>query len=634
MGIDTDTPRAVRMRSMNATNSKLDAALQWAKLMPIFPVRPDQSKAPLTEHGFKDATQDERQIREWWERNPDANIAAVPSSIGRCVVDADGAAGKQSLEELAAIFGGMPPTLITQTPNDGFHFWFEGELPPSVGKLAPGVDTRGRGSYVLLPPSSIDGRPYKFLNDHPPAKLPEWLIPPKSTADATEAIDVDLDLPANVFRATAYVHLVDDPGSGRRNAGAFELATELLDMGLSWQTTLGLIWDYCEWWEGAGHSKEELETTVLSADRNRQNSGARDAALPPEETYAEFIGQTFDTAPEKKPSKWRLLDDAGMAELPEPRYRVKGLIPDRGVVMIYGKPRSFKSFIGLDIALSVATGTPVFGRFPSQKSDVVLCAGEAPHGTARKRIPAWKEARKVPKLPGFRMVAGVPSFNDPADVGALITSIKAASMAPGLVIVDTLGRAARGLDENKTSDAGLLMMAAEHIAGALDCTVILIHHSGKDETRGAAGSFRFAADADAVFAVKREGMVVELVCEKMKDDDEPDAIPLTAQLVGPGLVFSVAEPGAVAQAKVAARGEAFSNSDITEALRSLGGGPVATNVLATALAGDAPDEKLVAKLRKRLFRNWDGIYRAYVTAEPKSAGSEKGLEWGLPDYLK
>ena len=119
------------------------AALRYAERgFPVFPCW-ENTKIPITEHGFKDATTDIAQIDAWWSENPDFNVAASPHAAGCCVIDID---APEALDELEMVYGVLPATFTVRTPSGGTHKWFKGALPPSTGKLVKHLDTRGIGS--------------------------------------------------------------------------------------------------------------------------------------------------------------------------------------------------------------------------------------------------------------------------------------------------------------------------------------------------------------------------------------------------------------------------------------------------------------------------------------------------------
>jgi len=134
----------------------LEAALDYAKLgWHILPIVAGQ-KIPASSHGVKDATTDPVQIRAWWSRWPDANVAvACGKASGIYVIDvdiSDSVNGYESLKELPP----LPETIRQDTPRGGFHAFYcvrESDPPCNKNDFRTGVDIRGDGYYVLLPPS-------------------------------------------------------------------------------------------------------------------------------------------------------------------------------------------------------------------------------------------------------------------------------------------------------------------------------------------------------------------------------------------------------------------------------------------------------------------------------------------------
>jgi hypothetical protein len=160
-----------------------DAALLYAALgYPVFPCVPG-GKAPLTPRGFKDATRDPAQIAAWWEKYPDANIG-IPTA-GLLVVDVDGEdnawpGDPEKAEDLAS-------GPISLTPRGGRHHIFrqpgDRTFRNTTSRIAPNVDTRADGGYIVVPPSVVDGKPYRWAETFElnvgPDELPEppaWLV--------------------------------------------------------------------------------------------------------------------------------------------------------------------------------------------------------------------------------------------------------------------------------------------------------------------------------------------------------------------------------------------------------------------------------------------------------------------------
>lgn len=156
----------------------IEPALNWARRgCPVFPC---VDKRPLVKHGLLDATTDEATIRSWWGRWPDANLAVrTGKPSGLIVLDVDGQEGADNLRGLEREHGSLPRTASTTTPRGGSHCYYRAPAEPvktSAGVIAPGVDVRGDGGYVLVPPSvGANGRAYCWDEEATPAEMPTWL---------------------------------------------------------------------------------------------------------------------------------------------------------------------------------------------------------------------------------------------------------------------------------------------------------------------------------------------------------------------------------------------------------------------------------------------------------------------------
>jgi len=161
----------------------LAAALFYTQMdYPIFPCAPGK-KHPLTTNGFKDATTNEEQIREWFTKWPDANLG-MPTA-GMIVVDIDGSDNPWPQDPDQRF--DLSKAVISKTPSGGTHYIFR--QPPgleyhnTIGQISEKVDTRASGGYILVPPSIIGGIYYKYMKgsalDCPLAELPtppDWIM--------------------------------------------------------------------------------------------------------------------------------------------------------------------------------------------------------------------------------------------------------------------------------------------------------------------------------------------------------------------------------------------------------------------------------------------------------------------------
>lgn len=149
-------------------------------------VIPLKGKIPLVEHGSKDATLNEKQAREWWSRWPEANIG-IATGQRFFVVDIDVAkGGEQSWDMLRASHGALPDTIEQTTGTGGQHLLYlmpDFTVRNSESLLAPGLDIRGVGGYIVAPPSihPVTRHPYSWdgmneIEHRAIAPAPAWLL--------------------------------------------------------------------------------------------------------------------------------------------------------------------------------------------------------------------------------------------------------------------------------------------------------------------------------------------------------------------------------------------------------------------------------------------------------------------------
>ncbi len=633
-------------RAESQTSALHRAALDLAaKGIAVFPCHPG-TKVPATARGFHDASKDPTQIDTWWSEDPNYNPAFCPDLVGLGVVDIDGMDGEENWARIQAEHGAIPDTYEVTTPRGGRHQYFKGVLPPTQGRLADHIDTRGQGSYVLAPPSRVrldDGSygEYRVAQDRPEAELPEWITTEigKARERAKAAAGVNLDQPQNIARARKLLEdyvtrgLVAVEGQ-MGDYRTYVTACEIINLGLSEDTALDLL---VEVWNPAcvpPWDETELATKVSNAAAYAQNEPGAWAVEPTQDIFAAALDKLAkdDAVSAPGSSRFRLILPSQMRALPEPTYVVDGLIPEQGLVLIYGAPASLKTFLVLDILASTAAGVPAFNRFPTRQGATVLCAGEAPFAVARRRWPAFLKARSIlsPDSVPFAIVAAVPLVSDPDQVATLIAEMKAANHRPRIVAVDTVARAVGGMDENDARAAGLVIAAAESLRDAFGCAVLLIHHSGKDQARGARGSSALVAGVDAVFRVDRarDALAVTLHCEKMKDADEPADVHLRGEPVEGSLAFHVVSADEHAAATRA--NPPLSPGEVGGVLQRAGamnGVEISTHALAISLDPDA-DEKTIKAVEKRLRRGADGALAAYVADAASGKGSS--IKWTFP----
>jgi len=214
----------------------------------------------------------------------------------------------------------------------------------------------------------------------------------------------------------------------------------------------------------------------------------------------------------------------------EGSWLIKGILPTSGLAAIYGPSRAGKSFLALEWFLRIAHGDDVLG-FKTQRVGVAYVGAEAANGI-RKRICAWMaEHDRADDFAPFALIGRGVDFSTPdaPDIDELIELLKGAAIEfrergarLGVVVVDTFARATPGADENSSADMGAALSALERIAEALGVLVVVVHHTGKDASRGARGhSSLFAALDTAIELQHDEEAGTRLIkLAKQKDDED------------------------------------------------------------------------------------------------------------------
>ena len=153
--------------------SALDVALECAaRGWHVFPCGPD--KRPLTRHGFKDASCDPAAVRALWEAHPAASVGIATGASRLVVVDLDCKKGARGLDEwrrlVAELGAQLEDTTLVDTPSGGNHVYYRANghrVGSTAGKLAPGIDTRAEGGYVV----GAGSPGYLYVEGHGPERL-------------------------------------------------------------------------------------------------------------------------------------------------------------------------------------------------------------------------------------------------------------------------------------------------------------------------------------------------------------------------------------------------------------------------------------------------------------------------------
>lgn len=215
-------------------------------------------------------------------------------------------------------------------------------------------------------------------------------------------------------------------------------------------------------------------------------------------------------------SRFQVYTSDQLRNLPPMAWAMRGVLPAEGLGAVVGASGAGKSFLLLDMVAALAEAGTWFGYGVERPLQVVILVLEGEAGF-RKRVTAWEKAktRQFPKRVKFVF----DSFNllEQTDVLTFCTTIQLHGGAD-VVVIDTLNRAAPGADENSSRDASLILASAKDMQSILGGLVLIVHHLGKDHTKGMRGHSSLFAAMDAVIEVSRNGNRREWSVTKSKDD--------------------------------------------------------------------------------------------------------------------
>lgn len=357
---------------------RLLQALAYAEAgIPVFPCVPG-GKKPAIAGGFHSATTDPDIIRGWFRDIGDCNIGVCPEDAGLCVIDVD-------LPDIPPDLD-CPTTRTIGTPNGGLHLYYRGSLPASASKLAPHVDTRGRSSYVLVPPSIVGGKPYKVVNNAPIAPLPAWVSERVRTRELprlTAPENVELDQPWMVDLARAELRSLVAAGDvAREGEGGddrtYRLFTRLYEIGLSMDGALDAIG---EWNAHCSPPWDDNELQIIAehAWQYKQNEAGSKALPDPASWNTNQYAPPPEPEPDPEFPKFETMREIAAQPYTAPEWVWEGRIMANRGTLITGDGGAGKTTLMENLAPHVASGTRLWGAEVRQMPVFMLVGEDEKH---------------------------------------------------------------------------------------------------------------------------------------------------------------------------------------------------------------------------------------------------------------
>lgn len=610
----------------------------------VFPLHPG-TKKPIFDGWPALATDDAATIAQWAIDYKNCNWAVAAGPSGLSMVDIDPPIGEDSLFAWELENGDLPATREHRSARGGRHLIYRGDMTNSASKLGPKIDTRGGNGYIVIPPSTFEGAPYEVISDRPIADLPDTVrdAAGRMREGVAAAAGVALDDERQISRGrrllTDYVqrgHIaVEGEGGDNRT---YEVAAEVLNLGLSEAKALEII---LEIWNPAcvpPWDTDDIATKLANAAQYAQNEPGAWAVSPTSERLdstaldklladADATSESASANVGERAARFAWMDEDAFSRMPPPEFIIPEMLVRRSVAVLFGKSGHFKSFIALKLGAAIA----------QQGECAFYVAGEGINRMARNDYPAWKLAHGEDKKLPFYMVEDMPDATDGADYITFAKSIKAkaAGRPVGVVFLDTFNRAMSGLEENSAKDVGMFIKLADNLRKFLNCTIVLVHHTGDAQQDKMRGSSAIFGGVDTVLKLKSDPDVklAQLWVQKQKNAPERKR-PwcFEGKKFGPGLAF--VEIDQKAADTMSLENDIYGPKSIGMVLARLGAvgeeSGISTHVLARELCprleNDTDDQfnDAVGKVSKALHGAAKGRADAYAYGEGKK------LLWYIP----
>ena len=539
---------------------------------------------------------------------PDAtNLGILTGECsGRLVcLDLDSYKGPEAMQwwrGLMAIHNnGMDIETVTQiTGGGGLQLLFR--APPgwmcSIGTSSLNVDVRGHGGFFVVAPSLHDsGNAYRWQEgcapwDIGPADMPEWLCEavdtllrdfsrkapgsspaaPRGTVTPTPAVALSpfgkvVDGREDLMTRHVWGHVValrrdapmkpagkemDEAERAGFQGYVGKVKSRLTPSGEAPEVLLereGRGWSL--WREKWAYAVAQWDTKVREeADKPHPKPRGSEIGEPislprhDPETGEIIDDDEFAAA---KPAKPRIVLESFASIDPNPppgQWLVRDLLPTEGLAVIYGPPKNYKSFVALDLALSIAAGRQWAGK-RVKPGPVVYIAAEGANGL-RNRIRAYKQRGDMPADLPFYLIAARPNLGSETSDGpefvAAITAVVPADTPPVAIFIDTV---ARSLGDGEENGAGMMAFInnAEDLAATFHALGVAIHHEGKNGDNGMRGHSSLPGAMVAGWRVKKtDTLQCTITVEAAKDGEDGFGIEARLAVVDLGMAPDTLEP--------------------------------------------------------------------------------------------
>lgn len=271
--------------------------------------------------------------------------------------------------------------------------------------------------------------------------------------------------------------------------------------------------EYCQGrWSSFGVNSSADYTTMGTILQMIREGGA-------ETGFETAAADEFEVLPAPVGGKFKITsDDDFAAQESSLKWLVKGFLPKANLGVLFGESGSGKSFAMLDLSAAICRGLEFWNGHRVTKGRVLYVVAEGVSGF-RQRIKAYCHQQAIPRI-GMDVIYDItPNLTNVVQITDLIKEVREREPYQ-LIVMDTFAQVMAGADENNGLDVGNALAQCKRIANRCGAMVLLVHHSGKDASKGSRGHSSIKAACDVEIKVERSNDTRSITTSKMKDGVE------------------------------------------------------------------------------------------------------------------
>lgn len=444
----------------------------------VLPVRPEEKRPFMTNWLQYTHTRASRAVVENWFRSlSGAGVGSVTGRVSNMVVLDVESSCPYRIEDLLRKY---PTQMYSRTGSGGYHLFYQ--YPTSVTRVAnrvrifDGADLRADGGFIVLPPTM-----------HPSGNRYEWVK--RGPLGAFPMAFLDLNSQPRVQNDGWITETLRGVSEGGRNDACARLAGYFFKKGINSDIVETLLMEWNER-NDPPLPVREIRSTIKSIERNHAVGDSQFTSVQFEDDR---------TNAEKEQQKQSTFDVMRMADYVKGyggegvSWMVEDWLPDKSITFLISPPESYKTWILLDLAVSVSSGVPFLGRYPvNDKGPTLIIQQEDSHTGLTDRLALIVEQKLgavvnidgdtwqvpcMPDLPIYVHPSRMLRFDNKGVLEELEKQI--ATIRPKVIMIDPLYSTTAAVD-NYMADLANQMMVLKTWRDKYGCSFVLAHHSKKN----------------------------------------------------------------------------------------------------------------------------------------------------------